>query len=95
VGDVLLVQRGSVRRRCVTLPARVGAAGVRTSTRRAVRLCGRHPITVELEISDGARVEVAARDSWRSALVGPYLAAAMTGLPPAPVPWPKRGDKRC
>jgi hypothetical protein len=47
---------------------------------------GSHPIAIELEISDGSRIEVAARSAARLDLVGPYIGAALHGLPRAPAP---------
>jgi hypothetical protein len=85
-GDELVVQRGLLLSRTARLPARVLADGVYLLTCVDVTRLGAQPIAVELEISDGSRIEVAARNSARLALVGPYLTAALHGLPRAPAP---------
>jgi hypothetical protein len=72
--------------RTIRLPARIRSDGVYRVPAWNPDLCGRRPVAVELVASDGARVEVAAHDTARLELVGPYVAAAMRNLPEAPVP---------
>jgi hypothetical protein len=86
VGDVLVVWRGPVMTRSVQLPARVAHAGVYSVPSWDPKRCGRRPIAVHLLVSDGSCVEVAAADTARLALVGPYVAAAINDLPRTPVP---------
>jgi hypothetical protein len=86
IGDELLVRRGRVLMRTVRLPAKVRGDGIYLLTCLDVTQLGSQPIAVELEISDGSRIEVAARTSARLDLVGPYLGAALRGLRRAPAP---------
>lgn len=85
-GDILIVRRGPVFPRYVRLPAQVSPAGVHSVPSWDAKRCGPQPIAVELRVSDGSRVELAAADDARLAMVGLYLAAAMHDLPRAPVP---------
>ena len=50
------------------------------------RTSGTRAIAVRLRLPDGALLEVTADRSERAELVGPYLAAAISDLPRAPVP---------
>jgi hypothetical protein len=52
----------------------------------APRRCGSRPLGVVLKVWDGSRIEVAAATDDRLQVVGPYLAAAISDLPRAPVP---------
>jgi hypothetical protein len=85
IEDVLVVRRGPVFARVIPIRAQVGAGGVCTLTPRDLRWCGPHPIAVGLRVWDGSRVEVAAAEDTRLALVGPYLIAAVNDLPQAPL----------
>jgi hypothetical protein len=85
IDDVLVVRRGPVLARTLPLRATVLPGGVHTLAPRDVRRCGPHPIAVGLRVWDGSRMEVAAHEETRFALVGPYLAAAIHDLPEAPV----------
>lgn len=84
-GDVLLVRRG-VLRHPIRLPARVCGEGVYHLPSWEPKRCGRRPIAVEITVSDGSQLAVAAPETARFALVGPYLAAAVENLPEAPGP---------
>jgi hypothetical protein len=84
--DVLIVRRGPGIPRVIPLRAQVAAYGVYTLSAHQVRRCGSHPIAVGLRVWDGSRLEVAVDQEARLELVGPYLAAAVTDLPKAPVP---------
>ena len=84
--DILVVRHGPLLLRRASLPALVCREGVYSVPAPGPKRCGRRPIAVELAISDGSRVEVAAPESARSALVGPYFAAAIHDLPQAPLP---------
>jgi hypothetical protein len=46
--------------------------------------CGKEPLVLELTLADGRRVLVAAAEKARHDLVGPYLSAALRGLPDGP-----------
>src|SRR4051794_39320593 len=63
MGDELLVWRGRVLMRTVRLPAKVRNDGIYLLTCLDVTQLGSQPIAIELEISDGSRIEVAARSS--------------------------------
>ena len=86
VDDVLVVRRGPVLDRTIPLRAQVTPAGVHAVTPREVRGFGPEPIAINLKIWDGSRIEVAAEEDARLHLVGPFLAAAVSALPDAPVP---------
>jgi hypothetical protein len=79
--DMLIVRRGPVFSRRTVLVARISLAGVYALPLREERWCGRDAIAVRLSNADGAFVEVAAAEADRSALVGPFLAAAINDLP--------------
>ncbi|MEV6300584.1 hypothetical protein AB0M02_14350 [Actinoplanes sp. NPDC051861] len=83
-GDVLVIRRGPVLDRPVRLAARVCRAGVYALPARDARHCGRDAIGMRLQVHDGALIEVTAAEPDRSALVGPFLAAAFNDLPKAP-----------
>ena len=84
--DVLLVRRGPGLARTIPLRTQSPVDGVRSLLFDAPRLCGPRPIGVVLKIWDGSRIEVAASAENRMAVVGPYMAAAISDLPQAPVP---------
>jgi hypothetical protein len=86
VEDVLVVRRGPVVGRLIPLRAQLSTAGVYTLPPHEVSRCGRRPIAVGLWVCDGSRIEVAAEETARLALVGPYLIAATSDLPQAPNP---------
>lgn len=90
VGDVLLVQVGVLRMRTsatrVVLPP--GARITRESA-EVVRRLGPRPESLWLETDDGPAFGLAVSRPDRMMLVGPYLAAAIPGLPLAP-----REDRR-
>jgi len=84
--DVLVVRRGPVLARTIRLRATLAPAGVYAVPPDDATRCGNRPIAAGLRVSDGSQLEVAAAAEAREALVGPYLAAAINGLPRAPVP---------
>ena len=75
-GDVLIVSRGPLLPRIISLRAQMCSAGVYTvPPDESVEF--EFPIAAALRLSDGTAVEaVTARDD-RLALVGPYLVAAI------------------
>jgi hypothetical protein len=82
--DVLVVRRGPVFARMVSLRATVSGSGVyvlpaNDTTRRGPT------IALNLRLPEGSLVDLAADDDVRTALVGPYFVAAINGLPQAPV----------
>ncbi|HKG51237.1 MAG TPA: hypothetical protein VKB14_12420 [Actinomycetales bacterium] len=91
--DVLVVRRGPVLARTIRLRATLTPAGVYAVPADDATRCGKRPIAAGLRVSDGSQLEVAAAAEAREALVGPYLAAAINGLPRAPVPR-RRPDAR-
>ncbi|MBG0567180.1 hypothetical protein I4J89_37610 [Actinoplanes sp. NEAU-A11] len=85
-GDELVVRRGPVFDRTIRLTARVSPVGVYVVPPGEAKRCGQHPIAVRLWLRDGSLVEVTATEAERTELVGPFLAAAFSDLPKAPVP---------
>lgn len=83
--DVLIVRRGPVLARAILLRTQTPVDGVRNLLFEAPRMCGSRPIGVVLSIWDGSRIEVATSTEDRMAVVGPYVAAAITDLPQAPM----------
>jgi hypothetical protein len=84
VGDELVVWRRPVLLLPVRLRARICRDGIYRLTVLDVKRCGYRPVAIEIELSDGSRIEVATTDAARVELVGPYLAAALKDLPRAP-----------
>jgi hypothetical protein len=84
--DVLVVRRGPVLARTIRLPATLAPAGVYAVPPDDATRCGKRPVAVGLRVCDGSQLEVAAAAQAREALVGPYLVAAINGLPRASVP---------
>lgn len=78
-GDLLVIRRGPVFDRIRRMPGVVQTEGV---VRRHVR--GRALIAVRVCVARGAVIEVAAEGMDRAELVGPYVAAAFSGLAAAP-----------
>jgi hypothetical protein len=83
--DVLVIRRGPLCDRRLRLNAQVTFAGVYGLSGR------RGAIAVHLRLPDGSLLEVTAPAGDRAELVGPYLAAAMSHLPRAPL---RRRDRR-
>jgi hypothetical protein len=84
--DVLIVRRGPILARTIPLRAQLPVGGVHHLLFEAPRRCGSRPLSVVLKVWDGSRIEVAAATGDRLQVVGPYLAAAISDLPQAPVP---------
>jgi hypothetical protein len=84
--DVLIVRRGPALARRIPLRTQSPVDGVRSLYLNAPRLCGSRPIGVVLSVRDGSWIEVAASADNRMEVVGPYLAAAISDLPRAPLP---------
>ena len=79
-----MVHRGVLRRREVGLPAHALDRAVRRTTRLELRGLGDDPVVLTLRLDTGDTVDVAARGGDMTALVGPFLAAAIPELPRAP-----------
>jgi hypothetical protein len=85
VSDVLVVQSGFLRLGATPMAARIATgAVVRTAAPLEVRGLGRRPASLLLSVEDRGTVEVAVAEADRFLLVGPYLAAGLSGLPRAP-----------
>jgi hypothetical protein len=91
VHDVLLAQRGLFWPRVVALPVRIPEDSIRHLPAEDVRGLGSAPQVLGLRLDDGQLVEVATASAAHSVVVGPFIAAAMTGLPTAPSERRRRG----
>lgn len=91
VHDVLVVQRGLLFPRVLIIPARIPEDTIQDADRDRILGLGIRPIAVSLRLDDGRLVEVAAARTDRTLLAGPFLAAAIPGLPQAPADRPKHG----
>lgn len=83
IHDVLLVRRGLLGHRTMALPVRIPDEEVRSTAGGQVRGLGREPLVLSLKLDGGEIVDVAVPVEARSHVVGPYLAAAIPGLPAA------------
>jgi hypothetical protein len=85
VSDVPLLRSGALRLGVRPVAVRLsGDAGVETLLRTEVRGLGRRPVVLRLTTEGGRTLEVAVPEESRTLLVGPFLAAAIPGLPKAP-----------
>ena len=84
VHDVLLLERGVLLRRITSLSVRMPEEALRNAWPGEIRGLGLDPVVVLLRLDDDNLVEVAAPSEHRGDLVGPFRAAAIPGLPPAP-----------
>ena len=85
VGDVLVLRTGLLRLWLTPIPVALARdVRVQDVPPGQLRGLGPHPVALRFTRQDGdeLRVAVAQRDSAR--LVGPYLIAALSGLPDAP-----------
>jgi hypothetical protein len=85
VHDVLLVQHGTFRQHIAALPARIPDDVLHPLPIGEVRGLGSDPQMLPLQLDDGRVIEVAVPATARPLVVGPFLAAAIPGLPPPPV----------
>lgn len=81
VHQVLLVQQGLLFPRVVALPVRIPEDVIREAAFTEVRHLGYRPVVISLRLDDGPLVDVAAAGTDRTLLAGPFLAAAIPGLP--------------
>jgi hypothetical protein len=84
IHDVLLVQRGLLLPRTATLCARGPDRAVRRTSPIEVNRLGADPMVLTLTLDDSRVLEIAARAADVTTLAGPFLTAAIPGLPPAP-----------
>jgi hypothetical protein len=82
--DVLLVERGFVRQRTTAISVRSTGDLIRTMFADEVKGLGHDPVVLALQLDEGPLVEVAAPRPARTLLAGPFLAAAIPGLPASP-----------
>jgi hypothetical protein len=82
--DVLLVRSGLFGLQVVAFPVRLPEEGPRPAPGVARRL-GPDPYLLVLRLDDGRLVEVALPAQARVPAAGPFLAAAIPGLPAGPV----------
>jgi hypothetical protein len=85
VDDVLLVRSGALRLWLTPLPVSV-ARDVTVQALRPgeVRGLGRRPVALRLTLRDDGELEIAVAAESAERLVGPFLTAALSGLPDAP-----------
>jgi hypothetical protein len=85
VHDVLVIQSGFLRLGMTTvLPTIAREASVEALVPLEVRGLGLHAVALRLMADDGRPLVVATSVLDRTALVGPFLTAAVGGLPRAP-----------
>jgi hypothetical protein len=84
VHDVLLVRRGLLLVDLTALAVRAPENPPRTTGPEEVHRLGKAVLALVVRLDDGTFVEVAASAHERTALVGPFLAAAIPGLPRGP-----------
>ena len=85
VDDVLLLQSGLLRLGVTPVCPELGReVSVEPLDSFEVRGLGPHAVALRMTTGDGRRLVVATSVADRTALVGPFLAAAVPGLPRAP-----------
>jgi hypothetical protein len=85
VDDVLLVRSGALG--LWLTPLSVGVAEdvkLHALGPRQVRGLGPRPVALRVTVRGGAELEIAVADESADRLVGPFLTAALSGLPDAP-----------
>jgi hypothetical protein len=83
VNDVLLIRSGLLRMGIQAVAAELAPGTVLEYAPLDVRL-GLHPISLRMTTDDGDVIDVAVALASRTLLAGPFLAAAIPGLPRAP-----------
>jgi hypothetical protein len=79
--DVLLLRFGA---QTLALPVRLPEDSVRETLSRTPGGLGPFPVRLRLRLDDGRTVEVVAGAKDRARLVGPFLTAALPGMPAGP-----------
>jgi hypothetical protein len=82
--DVLIVHQGILRPHTTALPARNADRAIQATCRAEVPGLGAAPVVLTLNLDDGRRAEVAAREADLNALAGPFVTAALPRVPRAP-----------
>lgn len=91
VHDVLIVSRGLTFPRVTAFAVRMPEETLRQTCSREVPGLGTHPLAIVLRLDNDRLVEIATRNSHRTELVGPFMAAAIPGLPAGPKEQPNVG----
>ena len=89
VHDVLVVQCGLIGQHVAALPVRIPEDVIHPAP-DGVRGLGSRPQLLRLRLDGGPLVELATAGESRTLLVGPFMAAAIPGLPTAPADRPPR-----
>jgi hypothetical protein len=85
VSDVLLIQSGLLRLGVTPVSPQIARdVSVEYLEPHDVRGLGQCPVALRLRAADGRPLVVATAGRNRAALVGPFLAASLAGLPQAP-----------
>jgi hypothetical protein len=85
VNDVLVVQSGLLWMRTLTVPVALPrGTQIEAEARSTVRRLGARPQSLWIERGDGTPLKIAVRGQDRTKLAGPFLAAAIAGLPAPP-----------
>jgi hypothetical protein len=84
-GPELVIRRGPFLDRTLRLTGQITPEGVYLLSVAERRRCGPEPIAVRLRTADDSVIEMTATESVRAELVGPFVAAAFSDLPRAPV----------
>lgn len=85
LGDVLVLRAGALRLWLDPVAVRVaGSAVVEPLDRHRPHGLGPHPVALTFTTGDGSRLEIAVAGRDADRLVGPFLTAALAGLPKAP-----------
>lgn len=85
VHDVLLVRCGLLQQHTLAMAVRLPEDTIRRASPEELRGLGPDPQVIGLRLDDGILVELATAGRTRSLAAGPFLAAAIPGLPPAPI----------
>jgi hypothetical protein len=85
VHDVLLLRAGLFHQHTAALAVRLPEDTIRHACATDLRRLGPEPQVIGLRLDDGTLVELATTGRTRSLAAGPFLAAAIPGLPPAPI----------
>jgi hypothetical protein len=84
VDSVLVVRKGPVSLRTLTIPVFLPPkARIEEEVPSTVRWLGPCPQSLWIELADGSPFKIAVRSRDRTKLAGPFLAAAIAGLPAA------------
>jgi hypothetical protein len=89
-GDVLLIQVGPLWARTLRIPVQLPLdTQIQDEARGSIHRLGAHPKSLVIRHEGSATLLIAVRSRDRTQLVGPFLAAAVAGLPQTP-----RSDRR-